>query len=159
MGWMPGVGLTFDDSGFVDDSGYIDDGVIGVPPGMDDGGFMDPTGMDGMASGFSAVFGLVLVLGIVGAVFGLVIRARKYRILSDAGIDPLTVDAQIAAKVLRSDALAPAASEPAVATPPAAPTPAAPTIEQRLIELDGLRARGIISDEEHREARAAVLKG
>lgn len=159
MGWMPGVGLTFDDSGFVDDSGYIDDGVIGVPPGMDDGGFMDPTGMDGMASGFSAVFGLVLVLGIVGAVFGLVIRARKYRILSDAGIDPLTADAQIAAKVLRSDALAPAASEPAVATPPAAPTPAVPTIEQRLIELDGLRARGIISDEEHREARAAVLKG
>ncbi|MEW2012186.1 MULTISPECIES: SHOCT domain-containing protein [Microbacterium] len=159
MGWMPGVGLTFDDSGFVDDSGYIDDGVIGVPPGMDDGGFMDPTGMDGMASGFSAVFGLVLVLGIVGAVFGLVIRARKYRILSDAGIDPLTVDAQIAAKVLRSDALAPAASESAVATPPAAPTPAVPTIEQRLIELDGLRARGIISDEEHREARAAVLKG
>ena len=159
MGWMPGVGLTFDDSGFVDDSGYIDDGVIGVPPGMDDGGFMDPTGMDGMASGFSAVFGLVLVLGIVGAVFGLVIRARKYRILSDAGIDPLTVDAQIAAKVLRSDALAPAASEPTVATPPAAPTPAVPAIEQRLIELDGLRARGIISDEEHREARAAVLKG
>lgn len=154
-----GVGLTFDDSGFVDDSGYIDDGVIGVPPGMGDGGFMDPTGMDGMASGFSAVFGLVLVLGIVGAVFGLVIRARKYRILSDAGIDPLTVDAQIAAKVLRSDALAPAASEPAVATPPAAPTPAVPAIEQRLIELDGLRARGIISDEEHREARAAVLKG
>ena len=51
MGWMPGVGLTFDDSGFVDDSGYIDDGVIGVPPGMDDGGFMNPTGMDGMASG------------------------------------------------------------------------------------------------------------
>lgn len=159
MGWMPGVELTFDDSGFVDDSGYIDDGVIGVPPGMDDGGVMDPTGMDGMASGFSAVFGLVLVLGIVGAVFGLVIRARKYRILSDAGIDPLTVDAQIAAKVLRSDALAPAASEPAVATPPAAPTLAVPTIEQRLIELDGLRARGIISDEEHREARAAVLKG
>lgn len=159
MGWMPGVGLTFDDSGFVDDSGYIDDGVIGVPPGMDDGGFMDPTGMDGMASGFSAVFGLVLVFGIVGAVFGLVIRARKYRILSDAGIDPLTVDAQIAAKVLRSDALAPAASEPAVATPPAAPTPAVPAIEQRLIELDGLRTRGIISDEEHREARAAVLKG
>lgn len=159
MGWMPGVGLTFDDSGFVDDSGYTDDGVIGVPPGMDDGGFMDPTGMDGMASGFSAVFGLVLVLGIVGAVFGLVIRARKYRILSDAGIDPLTVDAQIAAKVLRSDALAPAASEPTVATPPAAPTPAVPAIEQRLIELDGLRARGIISDEEHREARAAVLKG
>ncbi|MEV8023488.1 SHOCT domain-containing protein [Microbacterium sp. NPDC080220] len=159
MGWMPGVGLTFDDSGFVDDSGYIDDGVIGVPPGMDDGGFMDPTGMDGMAAGFSAVFGLVLVLGIVGAVFGLVVRARKYRILSDAGIDPLTVDAQIAAKVLRSDALAPAASEPAVATPPAAPTPAVPAIEQRLIELDGLRARGIISDEEHREARAAVLKG
>lgn len=159
MGWMPGVGLTVDDSGFVDDSGYIDDGVVGVPPGMDDGGFMDPTGMDGMASGLSAIFGLILVLGIVGAVFGLVIRARKYRILSDAGIDPLTVDAQIAAKVLRSDALAPAASEPAIATPPAAPSPAVPTIEQRLIELADLRARGIISDEEHREARAAVLKG
>lgn len=154
MGWIPGVTLSVDDSGFVDDGGYIDDGVVVVPPGIDDGGLMDPTGMDGMASGFSAVFALVLVLGIVGSIFGLVIRARKYRILKDAGIDPLTVDAQIAAKVLRSDALAPRASEPVVATPPPAPT-----IEQRLVELDDLRARGIISDEEHREARAAVLRG
>ncbi|MFI8631683.1 SHOCT domain-containing protein [Microbacterium sp. NPDC077663] len=153
MGWMPGVGLSVDDSGFVDDSGYIDDGVVGVPPGID-GGMMDPGGIGDAASGFSAMVGLVIVLGIVGAIFGLVIRARKYRILSDAGIDPFTVDAQIAARVLRSDVLAPAPTETVADT--AAPPP---TIEQRLIELDDLRSRGIISDEEHREARAAVLRG
>ncbi|MEW1833951.1 SHOCT domain-containing protein [Microbacterium sp. NPDC079995] len=145
MGWMPEVAMSSDDGE------YVDDGVVVVPPGIDDGGLMG-TGMDGMASGFSAVFGLILVLGIGAAIFGLVIRARKYRILQDAGIDPLTVDAQIAARVLRSDVLAPA--EPVAAAPAAQPS-----IEQRLVELDDLRARGIISDEEHREARAAVLRG
>lgn len=31
--------------------------------------------------------------------------------------------------------------------------------EQRLAELDDLHARGVISDEEHREARAEALRG
>lgn len=152
MGWIPGVGLSVDD--WVDGGGYVDDGGVVVPPGVDDAGFIGPAGMDGMASGFSAVFGLILVLGIGATIFGLIVRARKYRILHDAGIDPLTVDAQIAAKVLRSDVLAPTPPESAVATPP----PAA-SIEERLAELDDLRARGVISDDEHRDARAAVLRG
>ncbi|MBF4613889.1 SHOCT domain-containing protein [Curtobacterium sp. VKM Ac-1376] len=32
-------------------------------------------------------------------------------------------------------------------------------LEQRLAELDDLHARGVISDEEHRAARAAALGG
>jgi len=39
----------------------------------------------------------------------------------------------------------------------AAPGPR--SIEQRLAELDDLRTRGVISDDEHRDARAAILKG
>jgi uncharacterized membrane protein len=32
-------------------------------------------------------------------------------------------------------------------------------LEQRLAELDDLHARGVISDEEHRSARAEALRG
>ena len=126
-----------------------------VMPVPDDGdsGFFDP-GMPGPGMGvagdaFSALFGLVVVLVIAGAVFTVVVAMRKRRILRDAGIDPYTVDAAIAAKVLRSDLLAPSRSEPHEA----------PSIEKRLGELDDLRARGIITEDEHREARAAVLRG
>lgn len=85
------------------------------------------------------------------AVFGIVVAVRKHRILKDAGVDPFTVDAAIAAKVLRSDAFSSSTRTPS-------PEPA-PTIEMRLAELDDLRSRGVITEDEHREARAAVLRG
>ncbi|MFL0566202.1 SHOCT domain-containing protein [Microbacterium sp. 179-I 1D1 NHS] len=124
-------------------------------PDDGDGGFFDP-GMPGPDMGaagdaFGAVFGLVVVVILGVAVFGIVVAVRKHRILKDAGVDPFTVDAAIAAKVLRSNALSPAAPTPE-------PRPA-PTIEMRLAELDDLRSRGVITEEEHRDARAAVLRG
>ncbi|MFJ6679098.1 SHOCT domain-containing protein [Microbacterium sp. NPDC091382] len=122
-------------------------------PDEGDGGFFDPgmpgTDMGAAGDAFSVFFGVVIVLMIAGGVFTFVVAMRKRRVLRDAGIDPFTVDAAIAAKVLRSDLLAPS-------TPS---SPAAPTIEMRLAELDELRSRGIISEDEHRDARAAVLRG
>jgi len=89
------------------------------------------------------------------AVFGIVVAVRKHRILKDAGVDPFTVDAAIAAKVLRSDAFSSSTRTP---SPEPSPEPAL-TIEMRLAELDDLRSRGVITEDEHREARAAVLRG
>jgi hypothetical protein len=116
------------------------DGVI-VDPGVG-----DP--MMGMSTGMEGAFGLVLILVVAGVIFSIVVGARKYRILRDAGTDPFTVDAAVAAKVLKSDMLA----------PPAASAPAR-SVEERLGELDDLFARGVISADEHREARAALLRG
>jgi hypothetical protein len=114
------------------------------------GPFSD-SGMAAAQNGFGALFGLVVVVAIAGVIFSAVVGMRKYRVLKDAGVDPLTVDAAIAAKVLRSDVLAPA-------TPTVTPTPEK-TLEERLAELDDLHARGVISDDEHRDARSAALRG
>jgi uncharacterized membrane protein len=118
---------------------------------LPDGEFIDPGMGDpvsGVASGMAGVMGLFAVIFVGIVVFGIVVAVRKYRVLKDAGIDPLAVDATIAAKVIKSGALAPAST----ATP-------AKTLEERLRELDDLRARGVITEDEHREARAAALRG
>ncbi|CAI9386682.1 SHOCT domain-containing protein [Microbacterium sp. T2.11-28] len=117
-------------------AGLVDDPVI------------DPTTM-GAATGMGGFIGLFVVLFIGAAIFSAVVGIRKYRILRDAGTDPFTVDAAVAAKVLRSDVLR-GSDEPATAPR---------SIEERLAELDGLLARGVITADEHREARAAVLRG
>ncbi|WEK14697.1 MAG: SHOCT domain-containing protein [Candidatus Microbacterium phytovorans] len=103
---------------------------------------VDPT--MGASAGFAGFFGVVVLLMVIGVIFSAVVGYRKYRILRDAGTDPFTVDAALAAKVLKSDVLA-------------APA-AARSIEERLRELDDLLARGVITADEHREARAAALR-
>jgi cytochrome c-type biogenesis protein CcmH/NrfG len=102
--------------------------------------------MPGSAVSFPASFDLVwgLAVGVValGAVVVVVlvvvnvIRARKN------GISPLTSQADIAARLMKSRALQP--DRP---------------LDERLAELDDLAGRGVISADEHREARAAVLRG
>lgn len=113
----------------------VDDPVIG------------PSSM-GATSGMEGFLGLFVLLFIGAAVFSAVVGIRKYRILRDAGTDPFTVDAAVAAKVLRSDMLRDS-EERAVEER---------SMEERLAELDGLLARGVITADEHREARAAVLR-
>lgn len=105
----------------------------------------DPT-MSGAVTGFSTIFVIVATIVVLGFVFAIVVGVRKYQLLRREGVDPLTVDAALAAKVLKSDALRPADG-------------GAPTIETRLREVDDLRARGVISEDEHRAARAAILAG
>lgn len=111
----------------------LPDDVVGVGgPGM------------ATSTGFEGFFALFLVLFVAAAIFSVAVGIRKYRILRDAGTDPFTVDAAVAAKVLKSDMLN---------------TPAERPTEERLAELDGLLARGVISADEHRDARAAILRG
>lgn len=116
-----------------------------IPP--DDPGF-DVFDASGVAAGFSIVFTIVVLAVVAGIAFSIFVAVRKYRVIKESGHDPLTVDA---AKVLNSDLL-----RPGTAVDDAAP---ATSLEQRLAEVDGLHARGVISDDERAAARAAILAG
>ncbi|MDR2997311.1 MAG: SHOCT domain-containing protein [Microbacterium sp.] len=94
------------------------------------------------------LFGLLFV-GLI--VFLVIVIRRNWKTAKDAGYDPLTMETQMAARVMNSELLRPAA------VPVAAPAPL--TLEQRLTELDDLHARGVISDTEHISARAKALEG
>lgn len=85
-----------------------------------------------------AVGGVVTLLGIVAVVVLTVYRARR---MAARGQNPLTVQEDIAYRAVQSRAFAP--------TRP---------LEQRLAELDDLHRRGVISDDEHRTARAEALR-
>ena len=134
--WADDFGDSIDVGGIGSDGGGFGPDI--VTPGM------------GMSTGIEGFFGIVLLLIVGGAIFSVVVGVRKYRILKDAGADPFTVDAAVAAKVLRSDVLRPTSAEQGTG---------ARSLEERLRELDDLFARGVISEDEHREARAAALRG
>jgi hypothetical protein len=85
----------------------------------------------------SVVF-LIMFLCVVGLIIFL--WAKSYQAVKSQGVDPLAVPGQVVGRLAKSELLAPPLS-----------------VEARLLELDNLRARGVISDEEHRAARARVL--
>jgi len=85
-------------------------------------------------------FVLVALLVAAGFVYTAYSAARSRRNLRRSGLDPATLQADLAARVMNSPALDPAKP-----------------VEQRLAELDDLHRRGVISAEEHRLARARVL--
>lgn len=96
-----------------------------------------PTGAD---VAFGAAFTIVPVLIVLGIVVALVSAVRRARVLRDAGLDPLTADAQVLAQAHQSLALAPERS-----------------VESRLAEAEDLRRRGLISADEHGEMRRRIL--
>ncbi len=102
---------------------------------------MDP--MFGAVSS-AMVIGMVLfgILFVAVLVFIIVVIVRNASRARQAGYDPLTMQTEMAARAMNSELLRPAQS-----------------IEQRLHELDDLRARGVISAEEYEKARADALKG
>lgn len=114
------------------------------PPG--DPGVENPLNPAGFEM-ISGLFGIFAFLVVGGIVVSIIVGMRKWRVLRDAGIDPLTVDARLAATVINSNALRP--GEVASAN----------VIESRLAELDDLHARGVISAEERAAARASILSG
>ena len=114
------------------------------PP--DDSGFGSPS----IPAEFSAIFVLFAFVVVAGIGFSIYVGARRYALLKQAGHNPLTVDAALAAKVLDSDLLRPGAAADA------APVR---SIEERLSEVDSLHARGVISDDERAAARASILRG
>lgn len=90
---------------------------------------------------FAQVFiAVVMVLFVLVVLFIVISSVKNWRALKKAGVDPLAAHGQLAGQLANSELLAGKQST-----------------EDRLRELDDLRARGVISDEEHRAARAAAL--
>ena len=84
------------------------------------------------------VIALVVVAVFMVAIVSVVRNSRKAR---QHGLDPMTLQADLAAKVMQSDLLAGGQSK-----------------SQRLGEVDAMLAAGEISQAEHAAARAAILR-
>ena len=92
-------------------------------------------GVFGILWGVGAV---VIGLGFVAIVVTIIVRSAR---MTKRGQNPFTVQEDLAYQAMQSRTLAPEKS-----------------LEQRLAELDDLHARGVISDDEHRGARAEALR-
>lgn len=91
---------------------------------------------------FGIAFGVVAALAILTTLTIVLVALYRGKRMADRGQNPLTMQEDIAYQAMQSRTLAP--DKP---------------LEQRLAELDDLHARGVISDEEHRSARAEALRG
>lgn len=112
---------------------------------IDDSGFPGDETNNPLIPPVFDVFGALFTVGIVVVVVAVVViislslyRAKR---MADRGQNPLTVQEDIAYQAMQSRTLAPTR-----------------TLEQRLAELDDLHRRGVISDDEHRAARAEALR-
>ncbi|MHC5796205.1 SHOCT domain-containing protein [Lacisediminihabitans sp. FW035] len=95
---------------------------------------------DGFSTSFGVIFGIVTAVVVIGIVISIAVAIRNAARVRNSGHDPLTLQSDLAVKLLDSEALAPAKS-----------------LESRLLELDALLAKGTISKEEHAAARARLL--
>ncbi|HEV7624432.1 MAG TPA: hypothetical protein VGO26_09860 [Amnibacterium sp.] len=94
-------------------------------------------GPDALFGAGFAVIATIVVLFFVGAIALSVYRAAR---LAKQGVNPLTLETDLAAKALQSDALR-----------------HTPSKAERLAELDVLAANGTISAAERDEARSRIL--
>jgi hypothetical protein len=99
----------------------------------------DPTapGSDALFGVGFAVIATAVVIVFVGIIGLSIYRAAR---LAKQGVNPLTLETDLAAKVLHSDVLKQTPSKP-----------------ERLAELDVLEANGTISPAERQAARARIL--
>jgi uncharacterized membrane protein len=87
------------------------------------------------------ILAIVIVLMFISALFRANRRMRMSRkVLRAGGVDPRTLGAQIGLQLAHGTAL-----------------PSGMTVEQHLAELEALRAKGTISDEEYAAARAKAI--
>lgn len=108
---------------------------------VDDQDLPGMSGEFGDGGAFGALFGFVAVVIAIGIVTMIVVTVYRAKRMTDRGQNPLTVQEDIAYQAMQSRTLAPEQS-----------------LEQRLAELDDLHRRGVISDDEHRAARAEALR-
>ena len=98
------------------------------------------------------------VLFVCAVLYMVVVTVYRYRAARRRGINPLTMDSDLAARLMESEVLRAAAPADAGPTPAGAPSgTAGRSVEDRLRELDDLHERGVISAEERAAARATVL--
>lgn len=101
---------------------------------------LEPSFFELFAGGFGILFFLVLLL-IAGVTVAIVVLwVRNYRKAKEAGADIFTLQTDLAVKAANSQFLAPAQTK-----------------EQKLAELDGLKRKGMVTDEEFSAARMKIL--
>jgi hypothetical protein len=93
-----------------------------------------------MPDGFIGLFVVMAVLVAIGFAINIVRSVARYSTLRSGGLNPFVAREQLEAKLNQSSVIAPAK-----------------TLEQRLTELDDLRDRGVITEDERAAARAKVL--
>ena len=101
-----------------------------VPPAGD-------SGFGGLDTAFAVVFAVVGLLVLAGFAYVVYSMVRGARAAKRSGVDPFTPESVLIADALRGQA--------------------GRSVEQRLVELDDLHRRGVISADEHRAARAKAL--
>ena len=99
------------------------------------------TSLQTPTSGFDAVFIGICIFAAAVVVLAIVLVVRNVLKARKSGIDPFTVQTDLAAKVLNSEALKGAQSKP-----------------ERLADVDAMLAQGVITATEHSEARASILR-
>ena len=102
-------------------------------------------GEDTTGGGFEALFGLAVVVVVIGLIVTLVLKVRNVSKVIDSGNDPTTFQTDLAIRAMKSEALAPERNTPEKTT------------AERLRELDALLADGTITADEHAAARIRVL--
>jgi hypothetical protein len=90
---------------------------------------------------FPVVFIAIALVAVAVFVVAIVSVVRNFRKVRQHGLDPMTLQADLAAKVMRSDLLSGGQSK-----------------AQRLAELDAMLTEGVITPAEHAAARAAILR-
>jgi hypothetical protein len=103
---------------------------------------MSPDG-SGIPGLFIAFFVFMAIVAVLGIAISVTLSVRRFLVLRSGGLNPLTAREQLAARLNKSQLMAPAAAEK--------------SIEQRLAELEDLHDRGVISDAELAAARAKVI--
>ncbi len=98
---------------------------------------------DGIDAAFSLMpilVGVFVVLFVAAVGFMIFSTVRNYKASKNAGLDPFTLQTELAVRAAKSEMLAPKK-----------------TLEEKLAELDSLLARGLITRDEYTQARLKAL--
>ncbi|MGB9033925.1 hypothetical protein BLJ79_15210 [Arthrobacter sp. UCD-GKA] len=118
----------------LDGQEIVDFGMVQPDP------FGNSNPFDDLVVGFG-VFGVLFAVAFVAVIgFIVFVAVRNYKASKNAGLDPFTLQTELAVRAAKSQMLAPRQSR-----------------EQRLAELEDLLARRVITPEEHQRARMKIL--
>jgi hypothetical protein len=99
-----------------------------------------PGGMGGIFAAIPVFMGIFVVVFIGIVVFSIYVWIRNYKASKNAGMNILTLETDLATRAANSQMFAPRQSR-----------------EQKLAELEGLLARGVITRDEYTQARLKIL--
>ena len=89
---------------------------------------------------FFAIFAIIFIAVVALILFASV---RNYKTLKRRGVDPIAPTADLIGRIANSDLLA--------------SSPNSESVENRLTDLDSLKARNLVSEDEYQELRKKIL--